>query len=305
MDHDAAALLVDLIARLVPGRPVPGTAGEWIVPLAERPGRRGWAPAELHEEDGAAAAEDRPPSPGRVVVVNGSGRAVVVYAGAILRGGLADRAVVRTVLVPGGAGRAVKVEALEPRWWPSGRLVPDGTVEPLRAGLLELGDRRGVLAARARTAMWSAHRDPAEVTAAPGGGPGGWIAVLDRRVVAASLHPPRRPRTAGASPPSEDGVHPLTPHSPRVTDLAHAFLHRLLTEVEWARPGPDLTGGTLHDLALRLMPLGGSGAHLTAVRLSDDLPVAAVRHWSDPGWPGAAGPLTWDSSGIDARLEYV
>ncbi|MDB5068084.1 MAG: hypothetical protein JWM18_4518 [Chloroflexi bacterium] len=277
MEHDAAALLVDLIARLVPGHPVPGTAGEWIVPLAERPGRQGWAPAELHEEDGAVAAEHRPPRPGRIVVVNGSDRAVVVYAGAVLRGGLADRAVVRTALVPGRAGRVVRVEALEPRWWPSGPLVPDGTVEPLRAGLLELGDRRGVPAARARTAMWSAHRDPAEVAAAPGGGPGGWIAVLARRVVAASLHPPRRPPTAGAAPPSEEGVRPPTPGSPRVTDLAHAFLHRLLTEVEWAGPGPELTGGALDDVALRLTPLGGSGAHLTAALLSDDLSVAAVR----------------------------
>jgi hypothetical protein len=280
MEHDAAALLVDLITRLVPGHPVPGTAGEWIVPLAERPGRRGWAPAELHHEDGAAAAEDRPPSPGRVVVVNGSDRAVVVYAGAILRGGLADRAVVRTVLVPGGAGRVVRVEALEPRWWPSGRLVPDGRVEPLRAGLLELGDRGGVLAARARTAMWSAHRDPAEVTPAPGGGPGGWIAVLDRRVVAASLHPPRRPWATGTAPPAEEGVHPPARGSHPVTDLAHAFLRRLLAEVEWARPGPELTGGRLHDVALRLTPLGGSGAHLTAVLLSDDLSGAAVRRSS-------------------------
>jgi hypothetical protein len=283
MEHDAAALLVDLIARLIAGHPVPGAAGEWIVPLAERPGRRAGAPAELHEEDGAVAAEEWPPRPGRVVVVNGSDRAVVVYAGAVLRGGLADRAVVRTALVPARAGRVVRVEPLEPRWWPSGPLVPDGTVEPLRAGLLELGDRRGVLAARARTAMWSVHRDPAEGAAAPGGGPGGWIVVLDRRVVAAGLRPPRRPRTAGAAPPSEDGVPSLTSDSPPVTDLAHAFLHRLLTEVEWARPGPELTDGTLHDIALRLTSLGGSGAHLTAVRLSDDLPVAAVRHWSDPG----------------------
>jgi hypothetical protein len=282
MDHDVAALLVDLIARLVPGHPVPGTAGEWIVPVAERPGPEAWGPAELHEEDGAVAAEDRPPRPDRIVVVNGSDRAVVAYAGAVLRGGLADRVVVRTALVPASAGRVVRVEALESRWWPSGPLVPDGAVEPLRAGLVELGDRRGVLAARARTAMWSAHRDPAEVAAAPGGGPGGWIAVLDRRVVAASLHPPRRPRTP-AAPPSEGGVDPLTSGSPPVTDLAHAFLHRLLTEVEWA-PGPELTGGTLDDVALRLTPLGGAGAHLTAVLLSDDLPFAAVSRSSAPGW---------------------
>jgi hypothetical protein len=130
--------------------------------------------------------------------------------------------------------------------------------------------------------MWSAHRDPAEVTAAPGGGPGGWIAVLDRRVVAASLHPPRRPRATGAAPPSEEGVHPPAPGSPPVTDLAHAFLRRLLTEVEWARPGPELTGGSILDVALRLTPLGGSGAHLTAVLLSDDLPAAAVRRSSGP-----------------------
>jgi hypothetical protein len=254
--------------------------GEWVVPLGEQPGRPAPGPAEFHQACGASAVEEQVPTPGRIVVANGSDRDVVLYAGAVLRGGFADRAVVRTAVIPAGAGRVVTVEPLEPRWWPSGPLVPAGMLDPLRAALLELGDRRGVLAAQARTAAWSVHRDLGALGEWPvrhDVGARGWIVVIGVEVAAASLHPPRRSSLDGqAVSPTNRAVGRRSPPG-AVADLAVAFLDRLVTDVEWAAPAGEVMEGRLDDSAIRLTLLGGAGAHLTAARLSDELTTAAVR----------------------------
>jgi hypothetical protein len=280
MDNDVATLLSDLLTGLVPAEPSLGRVGEWIVPLVEQPGRRPPGPAELHEAHGVTVVEERVPAPDRVVVANGSARDGAIYAGAVLRGGFADRAVVRTALVPAGARRVLSVEPVEPRWWPVGSLVAGGTVDPVRAILLQLADRRGALAAQARTAGWSVHRDAGDVGEWPlrrGGWPGGWIVVLGGQVAGASLHPPRgHRRSRAAAPPADRAGAPL-PDRGSAADIAATFLDRLLTEVDWASRSGAAVEGSLDDSALRLTPLGGSAAHLTSVRLTDELVVALVR----------------------------
>jgi hypothetical protein len=241
---------------------------------------------------GVTALEERIPAPERVVVDNRSAREVAVYAGAVLRGGFADRAVVRTALVPAGLSRVVTVEPVEARWWPSGPFLLGGTVDPVRAALLELADRRGALAARARTAVWSVHRHPAEVGEWPPphrDGLSGWIVVIGGRVAGASLHPPRRLGRAGGGASAADGAGAPPPERAMAADIATAFLDRLLTEVEWASRAGAAVEGRLDDSALRLTPLGGSGAHLTAVRLTDDLVVGVVRRSLAQNVPPSGG----------------
>lgn len=279
MDHDIATLLLaDLVTPLIAAAGAPGPVGEWVVPVTRRAGRRASGPAELHEVDGAIATEASVPDPTRITVANRSGRDVVVYAGAVLRGGFADRAVVRTAVVPAGGNRVVSVEPLEPRWWPSGPLLPAGMVEPVRAALLELGDRPGALASRARTAMWSAHRDPPAAAVWSGGGSSGWILVTGGAVAAANLHPPR----ASGLDRRTDRPGPRRSEPGAVVDLARSFLVRLLTEVEWTGCAGDRREGRLDRSAIRLTPLGGAGAHLTAVRLTDELTTATVLRSMDP-----------------------
>jgi len=280
MDNDTATLLADLLAGLVPAEPSRGRVGEWIVPLVERPGRRPQAPAEPHQPSGLTAVEERVPAPDRVVVANGSARHLAVYAGTVFRGGFADRTVVRTAVVPAGASRVLTVEPVEPRWWPAGPLVAHGTVDPVLAVLLELADRGGALAARARTAGWSVHRHAGEVgerPLRPGGGPAGWIVLIGGQVAGASLHPPRgQRRSRGVAPPA-GGAGPERPERRAAAQVAATFLDRLEAEVEWASADGAAVEGRLDDSALRLTPLGGSAAHLTSVRLTDELVVAAVR----------------------------
>jgi hypothetical protein len=280
MDNDAATLLADLLPGLVPAEPSRGGMGEWIVPLVERLGRRPPAAAELHESYGVTAVEEWVPATDRIVAGNGSARDVAVYAGALFRGGYADRAVVRTAVVPAGGSRVLTVEPVEPRWWHAGPLVAHGTVDPVLAVLLELADRGGALAAKARTAGWSGHRDAGgagERPLRPGGGPGGWIVVIGGQVAGASLHPPGGRRRSHAVAPPADGASLARPERRAAADVAATFLDRLPVEVEWASAAGAAVEGRLDDSALRLTPLGGSAAHLTSVRLTDELVVALVR----------------------------
>jgi hypothetical protein len=101
--------------------------------------------------------------------------------------------------------------------------------------------------------------------------------VIGGQVAGASLHPPRGQRRSRAVAPPADGAGVARPERRAVADIAAAFLDRLPAEVEWASVAGAAVEGRLDDSALRLTPLGGSGAHLTAVRLTDELIVAAVR----------------------------
>jgi hypothetical protein len=306
MDNDVATLLADLLTGLIPAEPSRGRVGEWIVPLLEQPGRRPPGPAELHEAHGVTAVEERVPAPDRVVVANESARDVAVYAGAVLRGGFADRAVVRTAVVPARSSQVLSVEPLEARWWPAGSLVAAGTVDPVRAILLQLADRRGALAAQARTAGWSVPRDAGDVGRWPlrrGGGPGGWIMVLGGQVAGATLHPPHGHRRSRAAAPPADGAGPPLPERGSAAHIAATFLDRLLTEVDWASRTGAAVEGRLDDSTLRLTPLGGSAAHLTSVRLRDELVVALVRRSlglaeSRPGAEKYPEPDGWRTSDV-------
>jgi hypothetical protein len=268
MQHDVSATVLDLLAGLRAGRPVPHRGTLWLAPLEGPPGPGWWD--DLVPGAGVEILEEEPPSAGRVAVVNRRSRPVAAYPGDLLAGGWADRVVVDASLIPPGARRRLRVEPAEARWWPQGALRPVGAVDPLVILGLELarGGESPGLTAMARTAVWSQTvQASAAVVAAGSPVEPGWVLTDERGVVGAAVLRRAGP-LAEVAVAADRHLDRLPPSSPKPVD---ALLRDL---VRAARHGRLAGGATARvaDLRARALAVGNQVLGLVVVRVTDDLP---------------------------------
>lgn len=206
--HDAiVSAALARLAELTPLTPRPDAGGLWVVPLtALTPLAR---PA-LSPLPAVAFSEAVPPRAGAVRAAVAGTLPARVDRGVVLRGGMADRVVLRSTAIPVPGPVEVPVEALSGRWWDEGDLWLEPGVDATAAALTALaaGASDAGLRSRARVALAevAGRRDEAGRDAIA---VGGWLLGRRDAVLAAGVgdlvllapaspgDPEPAPRTAG------------------------------------------------------------------------------------------------------------
>lgn len=146
-----------------PGEPWRDAPGLWVFPLAGAGGTEPSPPA-LGDSEEVELTERTTPEADAIEARNRGTGTVVARIGEVIRGGLADRAVVASVRIDPGARVELSVVPIQARWWPAGALAAGGVLPAtllVQAALSTLGEDV-VSRAAALTSLWA--MPPAEPT---------------------------------------------------------------------------------------------------------------------------------------------